>query len=129
MTAGRNKNISFLFCEHAFIFLFDDRCTECRFLCIVKAEFFQRSSHAFDACTFIIRNKRRRKADDDRITALQENTYFFRTVYDLFCVLRANNEALTAKNTFIADDMRMIPRETNRLYRAMADAFIAIFAV
>ena len=39
------------------------------------------------------------------------------------------NEALTAQDAFVADDMRLIAGKTNSFYRTVADTFITVFAV
>ena len=60
---------------------------------------------------------------------MQKHADLFGFVDDFLCVLRTYYEAMTAKDTFVADDVRLVAREANRLYRAISDALVAVFTV
>ena len=60
---------------------------------------------------------------------MEKNFDFFGFVYYLLSVLRTNNEALTAHNTFVSYYIRLVPGETDRLNGAMAYTLIAVFTV
>ena len=77
----------------------------------------------------MVGDKRRSKTHHNRITALQQNPDFFRTVSNLLCVLRTNHKAMAAQDALVADDMGLVSGKTNGLHRTVADAFIAILAV
>ena len=129
MTAGGDDYIVRLLPYHSFIFLFNYRCADRSFLNIVKAELLESLPHCADTHALVVCNKRRSKADKNGIAALQKHLNLFCLVNDLLCVLRTDNEALTAQNALIADDMRLIAGNTNGFHGAMPDAFIAVFAV
>ena len=129
MTAGRNDNVSFFLCEYSFIFVFDDGCTDCGFFNIKEAELLKCRTHGIDARTVIVCNERGSKAHNNGITALDKHLCFFDLVHDFLCILRTHNKALTAENGLIAYNMRLIARKADSFDRAMADAFITVFAV
>ena len=83
----------------------------------------------FDAHAVIIGDEGRRKGHKHGIARLDEHLDLFNFAYDLLGILGAHNEALTAKTTFIADDMRLIRRKTNRFYRTVTNTFITVFTV
>jgi hypothetical protein len=60
---------------------------------------------------------------------LQQNAYFFGVINDLLGVLRTNYKAVSAKDAFVADNMRLISGKANGLYRTVANTFIAVFAI
>ena len=115
--------------QHFFIFGFYDGGTKGSFLDTGKAQLFQRLFHAVDTNTRIIGNKGRGNAGIDRHTRLNQNFNFFGFIHNLLGVLRADNKALTAKNTFVANNMRLISGKPDRFHRAVSNTFIAVFAV
>ncbi len=129
MAAGGNQDITISLSENALIFGFDNRHTNSSFFHISKAKLFQCFPHSADAGAVIICRKGGRKADDNRAAALEQNFYLFGFVHDFLCILRTYNKALTAQNTFVSDDMRLIAGEAYRLYRTVAYTFIAVFTV
>jgi hypothetical protein len=86
-------------------------------------------THRFNSDTVIIRDKGRRKADNDRVAALKQNSCLFGTVYYLFGILRAHNKATSAQNTLITDDMGLISRKAYGFNGTIANTFIAILAI
>ena len=129
MTAGRDENISCSVVQYALIFFFDYRCAYRCFFDIEKAELFESLSHSSDSDPVIIRDKGRRKADNNRIAVLEQDFDLLRLIDDLLGILRANDEAMAAQNTFVAYYISLIARKSDRFDRAVADTFIAVFAV
>lgn len=129
MTAGRDKNVSCSVVQYALVFFLDYCCAYRRFFDVEKAELFESFSHSSDSDLIIVSDKRRRKADYNGIAVLEQDFDFLRLVDDLFCILRANDEAMAAQNTFVADYISLIARKSDRFNRAVADTFIAVFAV
>ena len=129
MAAGGDYYISVLFAEYSFIFILDNSCTYCCFLNIVKAHFLKCFSHCVYACAVIVGNKGRCKRNYNRVTALDKHLYLFGFINYLLCILRTDNEALSAKNTLIVYNMCLIARKANGFNRAMTNAFIAVFTV
>ena len=129
MAAGRDNNISVTLCENSFIFIFDYGCADCGFFNIIKTEFLERIAHCSNTCAVIVCNERRCKADNNGVSALNKHFYLFNFIDNFLCILRTNNKTLTAKDTLIAYDMRLVSRKTDSLNGAMTDAFITVFAV
>ena len=129
VTAGGDDNIPSVFLQHPFVFFLDNGCTDCGFFHIIESELFERFTHGIDADSMVIGKERRRKADDYRFASLKKNFYLFQLTCDFFCILRTHNKALSAENTFISDNVRLISRKTDRLYRTVADTLVTVFAV
>lgn len=55
--------------------------------------------------------------------------YAGHVVADLFCVLGTVYEAAAAQDAFIRDDIRLPVGKFDAFHRAVADAFVAVFAV
>lgn len=111
------------------IFCLDYCCADSGLLGVEKAELLERFAHRVYAHALIVCNERRSEADNDRVAALEQDFYFFGLVNYLLCILRTYDKALTAEDTFVADNICLIAREAYRLHRAMADTFIAVFTV
>ena len=129
MTTRRNDDVSVFVFEHPVIFVFDDSRADGSLLYVVKAELFQSLSHRLNADAVVICYKRRGKAYENGVGSVKKNLCFFGFVYNLFCILRTYHEALTAEYTFVADNMRLIPRKANGFYRAVTYTFVAVFTV
>ena len=115
--------------KHSFVFAFYDRRSECGLFRIVKSEFFERFAHGAYPDAVVVRYKGRSDAHDNGISALQKNFYVFGFIDYFFRVLRTDNETLSAKDTFVSDNMRLVSRKSDRFYGAMPDALVAVFAV
>ena len=115
--------------QHALIFGLDYRRTYSGLLCIVKPELFERVAHSAYAHAVIAGDKGRCETDDNGIAAVKHYPDLFGLRCDLLSVLRTHDKALAAENAFISDYMCLIARKADRLYRAVAYAFIAVFAV
>ena len=96
---------------------------------VKKAEFFQSFSHSAYTDAVVIRDKRRSETDNNRVAAFQEDFRLFGFVNYFFRVLGTYHKTLSAKNTLVSDNMSLIPREPNGLYRAVANTLIAIFTI
>ena len=129
MTTGGDDNIVLLLAKHSLIFGLNDRSTDSGFLYVSEAEFFECLTHCFNSNAVIVSNKGRSKADDNRITALDQYSDLFRAVHDLLCVLWAHNKAMTAQNALIADNMGLVTRKADSLNRAVTDTLITVLAV
>ena len=55
--------------------------------------------------------------------------YLFKLAGDFLGILRTNDEALSAENAFISDDMRLVAGKADCFDRAVANAFIAVLAI
>ena len=129
VAAGGDNDISRVAVNHMLIFCLDYCCADSGLLGVEKAELLERFAHRVYAHALIVCYERRSKADDDRVAALEQDFYFFGLVNYLLCILRTYDKALTAEDTFVADNICLIAREAYRLHRAMADTFIAVFTV
>ena len=129
MTAGGNKNFTVFGFEQTLIFPFYNRGSYCGFLGIGKAELFKPYAKLFDTHAVIICYKGRRHARYNGSARLNHNLYLFSLVGYFLSVLRTNYKALTAQNTFVADNVRLIARKAYRLYGAMPDTFIIVFTI
>ena len=129
VAAGRNKHVPVLFTQHPLIFVLDNGCTDSGFLRIGKSELFKGGAHIIDPDSVIIRGERRREACYHRSSALDHDPDLLGFACYLLCVLRTYHKALTAENAFVSDDVRLISREAYRLHGAVADTFVAVFAV
>ena len=96
---------------------------------IEKAKLLKCSAHRFYSHTLIVCNKRGGKADDYGISALKQDSRFFRSVNYFLCILGTNDKAVAAQNALVSDNMRLVSREANCFYGAVADALVAVFAV
>ncbi len=95
---------------HVLIFCLDYCCADSGLLGVEKAELLERFAHRIYAHALIVCNERRSKADNDRVAALEQDFYFFGLVNYLLCILRTYNKALSAHNTFVADNMPDCPK-------------------
>ena len=129
VAAGRDDDIPFAFRQQMFIFCFNQRRADCCFFGGRKAQFFQGGLHGADADAVEICDKGRGDACDNRFVFRNQALRFFGIIDDLFCILWADNKALSAEDAFFRGYMRLIVRKADRLHRTMADAFIAVFAI
>ena len=129
MAAGGDDDISVLFAKNSIVFIFHDGCADCRFFNVVKSELFERAAHGLNSHALIVGDKGGSEADYNRVAALEKDTSLFGSVHDLLGVLRANNKAMAAENTLVADDMSLVTRESDGLDGTVANTFIAVFAV
>ena len=129
MAAGGDDDISRIAVDHVLIFCLDYCCADSGLLGVEKAELLERFAHRVYAHALIVCYERRSKANDDRVAALEQDFYFLGLVDYLLCILRTYDKTLAAEYTFVADNICLIAREAYRLHRAMADTFIAVFAV
>ena len=129
MAAGGDNYISFLLVEHTLVFGLNYGCADSSLLNVKEAELLERAAHRFDTHTLIVCNEGWSKAYNNGGSALKKYASLFRSVNYLLCILRANNEAMTAKDAFVADDVCLISRKANSLNGTVADTFVAIFAV
>ena len=103
-----DDDIPVFLAEHSFILVLNDGRADRGFLNVGKTELFERSAHRFDSDSLVIGNKRRSKADNDGISALNQNLYLFGAVHDLLRILRTSNKTTAAQNTFVTDDVRLV---------------------
>ena len=129
MATGGNQNIPVSLPQKPLIFGLHDRGSDGSFLHLGKAQFFQCLAHSGNANAIVIGNKGRRQTDINRIFGLNHHPYLFRFVHNLFCILRTNHKALSAKNTFVPDDVRLVARKTDGFHRTMTNAFITVLTV
>ena len=129
VAAGGNQQIGLVFRELALIFLLDDGCADGGFLDVAEAQLDQRLAHRLDAHAVVVGHEGGGQADIDVLAALQHDLDLFALADDLLGVLRTDHEAVTAQYALVSDNMRLIAREANGLHRAVADAFVAVFAV
>ena len=129
VAAGGNDNVPSAVVHHFFIFLFDYRCADSGFLGAGKAELHQSFSHCVYTDVFIVCNEGRRKGGNHLRSRLQKDADLFGFADYLLCVLRTDNKAAAAKDTFVADYVRLIAGKADGFDRAVAQAFIAVFAV
>jgi hypothetical protein len=129
MTARGYDNVSVLLAQYALIFVLNDRRTERGFFNIRKSQLFKSATHRFDACAIVVDNKRGRKTYDNGISAPDQLAYIFGAVGDLLGILRTDNKAFAAQNTFVFDNTRLIVGKTDRLYRTVTDALVTVFAI
>ena len=129
MTAGGNQHVLSAFRQYMLIFPLDNRSADRRLLGVGKSDFSERLAKLVDSHILIIGDERRRNARDDRFSAAQQCAHKLRAVRDLLRILGTYDKALTAKNTLIADDIRLIAGKPNGLHRTVTDTFIAIFTV
>ena len=122
MAAGGDDNVSFFFRNHSFVFFFHYRCAYGCFLNVVKAKFLQGAAHGFYTYAVVIGNELRRKADDYGVSRLNQNSYLFNAVGNFFCVLRTLYNAITAKDTLVADNVCLISRKADCFYGALSYA-------
>ena len=108
MAAGGDDNIPFFLTKHTFVFGLDDGCTYGGLLYPVKAKLFERRTHRFNGSARVICYKGWRKADCHGTFTLDEHLRNRYVISDFFCVLRADNKALTAQDTFICDNVSLI---------------------
>ena len=121
-------DISLFFSQKSVILVFDDGCAQRGFLDVRKTELFERGAHGVDAHSLIVCDEGRRKRHVNGI-GLQKHSDFFGFVDDFLCVLRTHDEAVSAQNALVADNVRLIARKAYGFYGAMAYALIAVFAV
>ncbi len=129
MTAGRNDNVPVLLRQNAVVFPFDQRSSQGGFLRVIEAQLFKRFPHGLNADALIVGYKGGGQRSYHRAAALNEHLSLFGLVHDLLGVLGADHKAVAAKDTFVADDVRLITGEAYGFHRIMADTFIAVFAV
>ena len=110
------------------IFGFNNRRADCGLLGIGKAELLQSLAHTVDTDSVIVGGKGRCKRRIN-VTILQQNLDFFGAVDDFFGVLRTDDKALSAENTFIFHNMSLTARKTDGFDRAVANTFITVFTV
>jgi hypothetical protein len=77
----------------------------------------------------ILRHKRRSKRGNDRALAIDQGLGAGQVVAHLLGVAGAGQRAVAAQDAEFRHDLRAIILYANRLYRAFADAFIAILAL
>ena len=129
MTTRRNDHIASLFAQKTVILALDDRCADRGFLRIVKAEFFQCAAYGFDACAFIVCDKRRSQTHHNRVAALNQYAHLFDAACNLLGVLRTDNKTVSAQDTFIPDDVRLIARKADGFDRTVTNALVTILTV
>ncbi|MPM52832.1 hypothetical protein SDC9_99595 [bioreactor metagenome] len=127
--ARGNDDVPVALAELLFIFALDQRGSNSGLLRVSKTEPDQGFSQRLEAALLKIGHKRWRKARNYGMLSHKQRFYALRSVRNLLGVLRADNEALAAENALLADDMRLIGGEANRVDRAVANALIAVFAV
>ena len=128
MATRRDDYISLLFSQKSVVLVFDDGSAQSGFLNVGESEFFERSAHSVYAHALVVCDKGRSERNVDGI-CLQKHLDLFGFVDNFLCVLRTDHEAVTAQNTLVADDVRLITREANCFDGAMANTLIAVFAV
>lgn len=94
-----------------------------------KPSFFKGGFDAVYAYAVIVCNKGRGNAGVNLRARLNHYFNFFGFFNYLFSVLRADDEALPAKNTLVTDNMRLIARKSYRFNGAVTYTFITVFAV
>ena len=129
MTTRGNHDVAFFLFEHFFIFGFNDRRADRRLFDFRKTELLQSGTHSVYPYPVVIGDKRRRKADVNGRAARNKNFSLLNFALDFLGILRADYEAVSAKNTFVADYMRLICRKSYRFYGAEANTLIAVFTV
>ena len=129
MTAGGYENIPPPLIEYLLVFVLYYRRAYRGLLRIGKAERLKSRPHTVYPDTAVVRGKGWREADVNRGARLDKHAHLFGLVDDFLCVLRADDKALTAQNTFVAYYMRLISREAYRLHRAVAYTFVAVLAI
>ena len=129
MTAGRYDNVSYVLLEHTLVFVLNYGCTDCGLLNVGKSEALKCAAHRGNTYSVVICDKRGSKADDNGITRLNKDAYLFDTVCDLLGILRALDNAVTAENTLVADDMSLVSRKADSLYGTLSYTAEAGFTV
>lgn len=121
MAAGGDQHVRLLLAEDALIFALDHCCADGRLLHVGKAEPLERLAHPVDADARIVCGEGGRKADIDRRAAEQKDLCLLRLVDDLLGVLRTDDEALTAENAVLADDVRLIGGKSDGFHGAVPE--------
>ena len=129
MTAGGNYNVTVLLLKHTLIFVLDYRRTDSSLLNVVKTELFKSATHGLYTYSLIVSYKGGCKADYNGISTLKQDTYLFGAVNYLLCILRTNDEAVTAKNTLVSDYMSLVTGKADRFNRTVSDTLITVFTV
>ena len=129
MAAGGDNDIALVLFQHSLIFVFDDRCADRGLLDVVEAELLESTTHRLDSRSLVIGNEGGGEADNYGVAALNKNARLFCAVNDLFRVLRANNEAMAAKDALVTDNVSLVSRETDRLNGTVTNTFITVFAI
>ena len=129
MAAGGDDDVTLFLAEHSLIFGFNDGSTDSGLLNIVEAQLLQCFAHGLDTDTLIVCDERGSKAHNNGVAALEEHSYLLGLVYDFLCILGTYNEALSAKDTLISYNVRLVSRKADSLYGTIADALVAVFAV
>ena len=129
VTAGGYHDIPVLLRKHSFVLRLDYRRADRGLLDIGKAQLFQRVAHGFDPRAVVVCDKGGRKAYIDRRTGLEHDLDLFKVTDYLLGTLRADDEALSAKDAFLGNNMRLIARKADGFYRAVAYALVAVLTV
>ena len=129
VAAGADDDIAVVLCQHPLVLRLDDGRADGGLLHVGKAQLFQRFAHPADPDPVIVCNEGRGETDIDRRAGLDQHPCLFGFVHDLFGILRTDHEALTAQNTLVADDVRLVAGEADGLDGAVPDALITVLAV
>ena len=129
VTTRRDDDVAVFLIHDALVFILDDRRPDGGFLDVIKSQLFERLAHRLDPDALVIGNERRRQTDDDRGAALQKHLHVFGLIDDLFRILRTDHKTRPATDALVSNDMRLVPRKSNRFDRTMANTFITILTI
>jgi hypothetical protein len=135
VAAGADDHILNSGVHHFIVAAFHHGSSNGGFLNPGKAQFFQGPGHGGQGKSSagffvdVIRGERRGKADINAAAARDKALRRLYIVSDFLGLLGADYKTVSAQNTFFGNNFRVAMLKGDGFYRAMADAFVTVFAV
>jgi len=128
-TAGGDDNLHFTLCDQRLILPLDKRRTQRGFLRSKEAQLFKRRFHPGNADARKGCGEGGGDACDHGRGRLKQAFCPRGVVAHDLGILGTNEEALSAEDALVRDNLRLVFGKADGLGRAVADAFIAVFAI